>query len=260
MKSKQMGMAGWLAVGLIAAAGLGGGSLSAAESAAQGVAIKSGESIGFLGDSITAQGAGPRGYVSLVVVGLATNGMAVKAYPAGISGHKSNQMLARLEKDVLSKKPTWMTVSCGVNDVWHGKNGVALPQYASNMTAIVSQAQAAGIQVMILTSTMIRETQTNSLNQQLIPYNDFLRTLAKEKKCLLADLGADMQAAVAAGQVAQKGNILTGDGVHMNVQGNRMMARGVLKAFGLSEAQLQLAEKAWDEIPVPAPKATQKAK
>lgn len=260
MKSKQMGVAGWLAVGLISAAYLGGGSLSAAESTAQGVAVKSGESIGFLGDSITANGAKPLGYVTLVVAGFGTNGIAVKAYPAGKSGHKSNQMLARLEKDVLSKKPTWMTVSCGVNDVWHGKNGVALPQYESNMTAIVSQAQAAGIKVMILTATMIKETQTNALNQQLIPYNDFLRTLAKEKKCLLADVSADMQAAVAAGQVATKGNILTVDGVHMNAQGNRMMARGVLKAFGLSEAQLKLAEKAWDEIPVPAPKATQKAK
>lgn len=91
------------------------------------IAVKSGEKIAFLGDSITAGGwSSPAGYVRLVIAGLAANGVTAEAVPAGISGHKSNQMLARLEKDVLSKKPQWMTLSCGVNDVWHGPNGVPL--------------------------------------------------------------------------------------------------------------------------------------
>ena len=70
---------------------------------------------------------------------------------AGISGHKSNQMLERLERDVLSKKPDWMTLSCGVNDVWHGAKGVALPEYQKNITEIVDKAQAANVKVIILT-------------------------------------------------------------------------------------------------------------
>jgi lysophospholipase L1-like esterase len=37
---------------------------------------------------------------------------------------------------------------------------------------------------------------------------------------------------------APKGKQLTGDGVHMNAMGNRMMARGILKAFGVSEKNL----------------------
>ena len=81
-------------------------------------------SIAFLGDSITQQGAGSLGYVTLVLKGLEANGIQVKGIKAGISGHKSNNMLARLERDVLRHKPTIMTLSCGVNDVWHGKNGV----------------------------------------------------------------------------------------------------------------------------------------
>src|SRR5688572_21158714 len=54
------------------------------------LAIKSGEKIGFLGDSITQQGWGsPQGYVKLVVAGLEANGVKVEPIPAGISGHKS---------------------------------------------------------------------------------------------------------------------------------------------------------------------------
>src|SRR6476620_5440369 len=73
------------------------------------IADKSGEKIAFLGDSITAGGWGnPLGYVRLVMAGLEANGVKAEAVPAGISGHKSNQMLARLQKDVLDKKPNWM--------------------------------------------------------------------------------------------------------------------------------------------------------
>src|SRR4028118_2199441 len=94
------------------------------------ILVKTGESIAFLGDSITQYGAqSPGGYVRLVESGLAAQGIKVTVIPAGLSGNKSNDMLARLEKDVLSKKPTWMTLSCGVNDVMHGARGVEFEPY-----------------------------------------------------------------------------------------------------------------------------------
>lgn len=211
------------------------------------IAVKGGEKIAFLGDSITAGGAGsPSGYVRLVISGLEANGIKAEAIPAGISGHKSNQMLERLQKDVIDKKPNWMTLSCGVNDVWHGERGVLLDQYKTNISQIVEKAQAAGIKPVLLTSTMIGEDQPNPNNQKLIAYNDFLKALAAEKNLPIADLNGMMQEQV---KTPHKGNLLTGDGVHMNPLGNQMMAAGVLKAFGLSEAQLQTAHDAWAKIP-----------
>lgn len=211
--------------------------------------VKDGQKIAFLGDSITQAGADPKGYVRLVISGLEANGVNATAIPAGISGHKSNDMLARLERDVLSKKPDWMTLSCGVNDVWHGAGGVPLDQYKKNIATIVERCQTAGVKVMILTSTMIGEDQPNVNNQKLVAYNEFLRTLAKEKNCLLADLNADMQAAIAQAGTAKKGNLLTADGVHMNPAGNQMMATGVLKGFGLSAEQIAKAQKHWSDAP-----------
>jgi lysophospholipase L1-like esterase len=216
------------------------------------ISIKSGEKIAFLGDSITQQGKGnPAGYVNLVNSGLAAHGVNVEVIGAGISGHKSNQMLARLEKDVLTHKPQWMTLSCGVNDVWHGANGVLIDDYKKNITAIVDQAQAAGIKVILLTPTMIGEDQANPNNQKLIPYNEFLRTLAKEKNCLLADLNARMQADVLKANTPGK-NALTSDGVHMALPGNIMMANGVLQALGLDAKQLDKANDAWLDLPATA--------
>lgn len=213
------------------------------------IAVQNGEKIAFLGDSITQQGAGSAtGYVRLVMSGLEANGIKAEAIPAGIGGHKSNDMLARVDKDVIEKKPTWMTLSCGVNDVWHQERnrGILIDEYKTNIRAIVDKAQAAGIKVLLLTSTMIGEDQSGANNQKLIPYNDFLKALAGEKNLPLADLNSAMQEQVKA---PHKGNLATTDGVHMNPSGNQMMAIGVLKAFGASEAQLQTAREAWVKIP-----------
>ncbi len=229
------------------------------------IAVKSGDKIAFLGDSITAGGWGNlAGYVRLVIAGLEANGIKAKPVPAGISGHKSDQMLARLDKDVLSKKPQWMTLSCGVNDVWHGPRGVPLDDamaksgtyddkvstrgtYQKNITAIIDQATAAGVKPVILTATVIQENLSSTENGLLAPYNDFLRQLAKEKKVPMADLYAMFEERIKAENKPQV-KVLTSDGVHMNAEGNKLMAVGVLKAVGLNETELDKAKSAWPAL------------
>ncbi len=231
------------------------------------IAVQDGDKIAFLRDSITAGGAKPGGYVTLVIEALQAEALNVTPIPAGKSGNRSNDMLARLDDSVISKQPQWMVLSCGVNDVWHFQlklgqrtfQGVPLEDFKQNITQIIDKAQAANVKVMVLTATMIGEDPERELNKNLIPYNDFLRQIAKEKNCLLADLNADMQAALKEipdekgaakmfGEPDYKRDIknkLTTDGCHMNRQGNMMMARGILRAFGLPEAKISAATDRW---------------
>ena len=218
-------------------------------SARADILVKSGEKVAFLGDSITQGGwSSSKGYVKLVAAGLKANGVDIEVIPAGISGHKSNDMLKRLDKDVLEKKPQWMTLSCGVNDVWHGVKGVPLEDYKKNIREIVEKAAAANVKVVMLTATVIHEKLDSPENQKLEAYNAFLRELAKEKSLPTADLNAMFQERIKAANTPDK-KILTSDGVHMNPEGDRVMAEGVLKAFGLDEAQLKKAKEAWDQAP-----------
>ena len=120
-------------------------------------------------------------------------------------------------------------------------------------------ALAKDVKVMILTSTMIGEDPESELNQNLIPYNEFLRELAKEKGLPLADLSKAMHAKLKEmpdekGKARMFGdpnydrmikNKLTRDGCHMNQLGNVMMANGVLEAFGMAEGKIAAAEKRW---------------
>jgi lysophospholipase L1-like esterase len=214
------------------------------------ILIKPGESIAFLGDSITQFGAqSPGGYVRLVESGLAAQGINVTVIPAGLSGNKSNDMLARLDKDVLSKKPTWMTLSCGVNDVMHGARGVELEPYKTNITAILDRCRQAGVKVVILTATQIGLPVTNAENVKMAGYNAFLRETAKARNLPLADLNAAMVAEQASLEKAGIKRSLTTDGVHMNIYGNLVMAKGVLSTFGLDNRQLTAVQARWNEMP-----------
>ena len=208
-------------------------------SAFGGLVVKDGDTLAFLGDSITAGGqSSPDGYVNLVLRSLALEGVYVKPVKAGVSGHKSNNMLARLDRDVLSKKPNVMTLSCGVNDVWHQDRnaGVPLEDYKRNISAIFDKCAASNCQVVVLTATMFEKPGMEKFrhNVSLAPYNEWLRAEARRRGYPLADLNADMWRAHADDPSVK----LTRDGVHMLPAGDRLMARGVLRALGLSDSRL----------------------
>jgi lysophospholipase L1-like esterase len=205
------------------------------------ILVKNGETIAFLGDSITELGwTHAAGYVKLTISGLEANGIKTTAIPAGRSGQKSDEMLARLEQDILSKKPDWLTLSCGVNDVWHGTKGIPLDRFQTNITALIDRAQTAHIKVVLLTATGIGEDLENANNKKVAVYNAFLRSLAKQKNCLLADVNVDFRKTLSS--TAATGKVLTTDGVHMNSAGDRVMSERILRTLGLTDAQLGTAQ------------------
>ena len=230
-----------VALNLIVSAGLA--CSLAATAASSRLLVKDGERIAFLGDSITQNGDCPCGYVNLVMAGLRAEGLTnVVKIAAGRSGNRSTQMLARID-GVLKQKPTFMFISCGVNDVWHqehkgpdGKHtGVELPDYMKNMREMYDRCDTAGVKVGIMTATMITENADDQKNKWLVPYNDFLRAEAKARGYLLVDCNKVMWEALAKVRAKDKtpGNKLTKDGVHMNETGDCMLASALLKGLGV---------------------------
>ena len=162
-------------------------------------------------------------------------------------------MLARLNNDVISKKPDWMTLSCGVNDVWHHESGVSLEDYKKNITSILDQCKAANIDVLIMTATVIQE-QDNPDNQNLATYNQWLRDTAKARGLPLAEENEAFQAAIKAApsEPWQGYRVLTNDGVHPNPDGHELMAKQIIQGFGATDAQLAQVEAAWQNEPASA--------
>src|SRR5438046_447806 len=90
-------------------------------------ALKKGEKIVFLGDSITQGGVSPKGYVTLVKKALAEKHkeLGIEVIGAGISGNKVPDLQRRVARDVVARKPTLVVIYIGINDVWHGESDPA---------------------------------------------------------------------------------------------------------------------------------------
>ena len=199
------------------------------EPARQGLA--SGDRVVFLGDSLTYDGWKKKeGWVRQVVKDLAGRRIRVRAIGAGVPGDRSADMRRRFEPDVIARRPDWLVLNCGVNDVWHGEAGCTLEQFRDNVAAMLDRALAAGISVRCSTATLIGEDPTSPANRSLGHYNDELRLLADARDLGVAECSRAFHAALQA-RDATAGMWLTEDGVHFNARGEATMARAMLDGW-----------------------------
>ena len=207
--------------------------------------LKEGDKIVALGDSITAGG----GYLKQIDAVLAQQYPDLKIQKVvnkGISGQKAEDMIKRFDKDIVDQKPAFVTISVGINDVWHrvGKphDEQVLATYKENVTKMVDKAQAAGIKVIIIAPTLIQEDPNSEGNKRLKAYVEVEKQIAAEKKCTFVNLHEMFLTALQKKPADVKGNWITGDGVHMNDKGNAIMAIGVLRALGVPDAKIEASK------------------
>lgn len=121
----------------------------------------------FLGDSVTegcfellADGEGFRtvkdpenGYVSILKRRLlsAFPEKNIEIINAGIEGNATQDVLLRLDRDVLSEKPDLTVVCLGLNDVWMRKPDA----YAGNLLQIFTALRDAGSRIIFMTPNML---------------------------------------------------------------------------------------------------------
>lgn len=210
--------------------------------------LRPGDQIIAIGDSITEAG----GYLRDVQAVLEARYPELKLPTirnVGISGQKAEDLVKRFQKDVVDRKPALVSISVGINDVWHRSSKPhdprVLADYWVNVAKMVDMAQAAGIKVILLSPTVISEERTKDENKRLRIYVEAEKQIAREKKCTLVDLHELFLTALAKRppSASSKGTWLTSDGVHMNPGGDALMAIGFLRALGVPDAQIAMADK-----------------
>ena len=193
--------------------------------------LKKGDAIAFFGDSITQAGARKNGYCKLIADAIAANhaDLGVKPIYAGISGHKVPNLQGRLDRDVLSKKPTVVFIYIGINDVWHSNRGRGTPKdkFESGLRDLIKKITDAGATVVLATPSVIGEKTdgTNKLDKMLEEYAEISRKVAKDTGTTLCDLRVAFIEHLKKNNPDNKDRgILTGDGVHLNPAGNKFVA------------------------------------
>jgi lysophospholipase L1-like esterase len=171
------------------------------------------ERIVFLGDSIT------DGNTLPLLVRQALGSRAPACINAGVAGDTAAGMKKRLERDVLSRRPTLVALSVGINDVLRK---VAPADYEADVLAISDRLKRDGIPLLLLTPTPLGPKHQEA-EPRLAEYIEILRRLAARQAYAVAEVRSLMNG----GQ-----GLLEPDQVHLTFEGYRVMARAVLDALG----------------------------
>ncbi|HEY7426802.1 MAG TPA: GDSL-type esterase/lipase family protein [Gemmataceae bacterium] len=203
------------------------------------VTLKKGDRIIFFGDSLTALAGKEepkehvtKGYVRIVRETLQKThkdkGIAVDWVATG--GHTVPDLLKRVDKDVIAKKPTIVVIQIGCNDA----RRLRKDQFKASLEELIDRLQKANIQVIQCTLTSVGEKHdgTNKDDPKLEDFAEVERQVARAKNVPLNDLRKAFMAHWKKNNFDNKPKgILTYDGNHFNDAGQQFVAEQMLKKF-----------------------------
>jgi lysophospholipase L1-like esterase len=199
------------------------------------VGLKKGDKIIFFGDSLTALAVKDahvpdgKGYVPLVRAAFKEKGVEVDAVATG--GHKVTDLLKRVDRDVIARKPTVVVIQIGVNDAGAG---VTPAQFKEQLGELIGKLQKAGGKVIQCTCTCRREgyDPTDAMDRRLDALAEVAREIARENKLPLVDLRKAFIAYWEKNNPDKKPrDVLTYDGNHWNEAGHRFVVERMLEKF-----------------------------
>ena len=183
------------------------------------------------GDSITEQGSRPGGYVRRLVEYLKSEELDDKyeIIGSGISGNKVTDLYDRVDEDILSKGAEIVVIYIGINDVWHKTKGQGTEEvtFTSTYDALVEKLKAAGIKVIVCTTSVIGEKidHSNDQDDDVNLYAELVRSIASRYELPLADIRKAFLEYNLMHNVSNIGyGMLTTDMVHLNERGNQLVA------------------------------------
>lgn len=137
----------------------------------------------------------------------------------GVNGERTDQILARFDRDVLAAQPDIVVVIAGVNDIYQGRSAETV---TATLAAIYARATAAGIRV-VAGSIVPYNTASADQNARMHAANDWIRAEAARNPNVSF---VDTRAAAAAPDDIDR---LSGspDGLHPDKDGYRRMGQAV---------------------------------
>ncbi|MBU6302901.1 MAG: SGNH/GDSL hydrolase family protein [Verrucomicrobia bacterium] len=233
--------------------------LAAAEDFGMAGPFQNGDTVCFVGDSITHGGS----YHSIVALYYATRfpDRRLTTWNCGIGGDRASGIMSdeayRLNVDILGHRPTAATIMLGMNDVSHAdyrgipsvtpeveaRRQAALVTYEENMRKLIGVLQKSGARVTLITPSIYDEATTLPTaspnisvggHDALGRFAEKVRGWAKEYDTGLADFDRVMNAINTREQKKDPSfTIVAADRVHPGPVGHFVMGYALLRAQGL---------------------------
>ncbi len=203
------------------------------------VELKRGDRIIFFGDSLTflAGKEEPKKHVSKGYVRIVRETLQethkdknIEVDWVATGGHTVPDLLKRVDRDVIAKKPTIVVIQIGCNDA----RRLPIEQFKTSLEELIDRLQKANIQVIQCTLTSVGEKHdgTNKDDAKLEAFAEVEHQVARAKQVPLNDLRKAFVAYWKKHNPDNKpNNILTYDGNHFNDAGHKFVAEQMLKKF-----------------------------
>lgn len=204
--------------------------------------VEDGDSIVFLGDSITHQ----RLYTQYVEDFFYTRfpHMRLKFHNAGVGGARAWDALARFDRDVAAYKPKYVTVLLGMNDgQYQPYSEDIFRTYHDDMTTLIGRITEAGATPILMTPTMFDARAARArkwsrsgeglYNSVLAYYGTWLREVAVRDGHGFVDMWGRLNNITLEQRKSDPAFTLIQDAVHPGPAGQLVMAYSIIEDMGL---------------------------
>jgi len=189
-----------------------------------------------LGDSVTGvyyHTGGRRAYPEMLELALkeVAPDADVRVINAGISGHTTNEGLARLESDVLKHHPTLVTISFGLNDMTR----VSPDQFRNNLEVLIDRCRAQQSLVVLCTPNAVIDTAGRPITK-LLEYCDMIRAVGRNRMVPVCDqylAGERLRS-----RAPWTWRLTMSDEIHPNMDGHKRMAEELCRCISGAEVSL----------------------
>jgi lysophospholipase L1-like esterase len=146
-----------------------------------------------------------------------------KVLNRGVNGERSDQIRARLDRDVLPARPDAVVIIAGVNDVYQGRPAAHVIE---QLGAMYEAGRKAGLRI-VAGSIVPYNTATPDQNKRMQEINAWIKDVAaREHGVRFVDTRAAVAASDAPDRLAE-----SPDGLHPSASGYRRMAEALLPAL-----------------------------
>ena len=149
----------------------------------------------------------------------------------GYSGNTSRDLLNRLERDILSLKPDYLSVMIGANDVWRQfdtpqipENSVLPEEYRENLIKIVRLSKTVTSNIILMTPVYWESSLTDAMSARMREYGQIVREVSAQEKVLFCDVQSRVDRVLK----HCNANYITWDRVHPNIPGANIIAHALL--------------------------------
>lgn len=160
----------------------------------------------------------------------------------GIGGNNSNDLLRRLNTDVLQEKPDLVVMMVGSNDMVNSNKLINYPLFKDNYQQLIDQMKSTGANVVLMSPPPVdtgyiykrhdRRAYKEPLNDKLDSLNKLVKEIAKANDVHFVDLYSLFKAKGAPNReinslILNQKNFGKEDGVHPTKQGYQLIAETV---------------------------------